>query len=258
MSGNETYIKICDNKERFKRELWAYQNLSERFRAPKLVKYYEEESTNKIVLTKVCGRSLKEIELRKQEILEGCAKLLHLFHTEFNNRDIDKKEIRSDIIYCSDMNGWRRTLINRVDDWIKNVRFFSKTKLIELIESDMLTYCTDGVINVIHADYLLQNIMSSEGGYYLVDFENIFVGDVDYDISKFILVETGVETEEGELFIQAYEKESNRVISRSKLKLYAAIHAIAALSWIDKNGCQDVKYESSVRGYLGTYINKKN
>ncbi|WP_448511918.1 phosphotransferase family protein [Photorhabdus laumondii] len=264
MARMTTFRKKFVNKDRFNRELWAYKHLSYGFNSPQLVRFIDGPVSKELVLTAIDGHSINKIwndtsEYEKTSLLESCAKLLYAFHCEFLEEGCDKRKIRSDVPYCLNMETWKFTLINRLRNWLLDLPLDSYLykRLYYNIVDGISMVCDDGYINVIHADFLLQNVILSKGMLYLVDFESIYVGDVDYDIAKFLLVEIGIESKKAEIFIRSYEKAANRTLSKRKLQLYAAIHAIAALSWIKNNGCKSEAYRVSTSNYLSKYIESR-
>lgn len=223
--------------EKFENETkWLKKLMEFEFSSPKLITSYDNRT---IVMEKIDGKSIKDSEAK--EHLYNIGKLIASLHNipAEHNKYWDKK------IYSlyGDLKDEVKNIMNK-DIFEKSTKFLSKG-------ISELKNCKTAII---HRDVRPENVMYSNGKYYLIDLESLCIGDVEYDFTRMfsLLNEKDMYTyEDFKNFIDGYRSINEIEVSTEKWQLYNKVYSFRIYSKMLLGKInRDEKYEKYLENCL--------
>ena len=177
-------IKVCANLElenEFEREVEFYDKNSSSKHIAKLYKYDNTKSVVPFVyeiLQKINGKSLyyhwyRMDENRREETIKKIVNVLKEIHKK-NNIDYD----------------WLTYIKDQITNCYEKVKhYFSDgdKKVIESSFKEYDKYLSDNQFSLIHNDLHFDNILVENDKLYLIDFNDIMIAPIDYDLRIFYM-----------------------------------------------------------------------
>lgn len=209
------------------------------FCSPKLIGTYNEKIiiTEKIEALAICDENAHE-HLYNIGIL--LAKLHLLPKVDDNWKDFITRE------YV----GFRNLVQGNMDNELYN-------KTIKYLEEE-IEKLGDVELAVIHRDLRPENILYSNGKYYMLDLESMCVGDVDYDFTRMFNLLNQMNTYNYEDFknlVDGYRSIKKIIISKEKWRFYNKLYAFRIYSrMLTGRINRDSEYEK----YLESVLNDEN
>ena len=212
VSGNDEYVfKEMNRPEKFINESKWLKKLNElNFSVPELVGTYK----NSIIITKrIDAEPISDEDAR--EHLFNIGKLIAKLHNLPIKENIDWKEY-----FTNEYSELKHLAAGKIETDIYEVT----TKFIEEhIESLNTTK-----ISIIHRDVRPENVLYSNGNYYLLDFESMAVGDSDYDFTRMFNIFNQKEIyqyDDFKNFMDGYRSVNNIRLSIEKWQIYKIFYA---------------------------------
>ena len=161
-------FKEVKNLEKFKNECeWLKKLNNLKFYTSQIIDTYNDEI---IIMEKIKGIAIKD-EKSNQHLYNIGKLMADLHNISIKQSNIDWKEI---------MISEYRELRNIAKDIMDNKLFEITTKFLE----DRLEKLNVTKLSIIHRDLRPENVIFSNGEYYLVDLESMCIGDRDYDFTR--------------------------------------------------------------------------
>lgn len=227
---NGYIFKKVRSLEKFQNEVqWLKKMKNMKFDIPEIVGSYKDE----IIITKKIEGTVISDE-NAQEHLYNIGKLLAKLHS----LKVDEK------------NDWKTRVILEYTNLkclvqeIMNKDVLSKaTKFIE----KGLEKISDFNLAIIHKDLRPENVILSDGKYYLLDLESMCVGDIDYDFTRIFNLLNQKEIYQYEDFknlMDGYRTIKNIQISEEKWQLYNKFYAFRIYArMLSGKIDRDIEYE---------------
>ena len=209
-------FKKCRYKEKLENEsMWLKKLMDSKYSSPKIIGTYNQEI---IVMEKIEGQAINDNEA-KEHLYKIGELMANLHNIPIESNISWKKNIISEYIELRDS----------VKDIMEKDIFEKITKFLEL----ELEKIKVSKIAIIHKDLRPENIICSNGKYYLLDLENMGVGDIDYDFTRILNLLNEKEIYQYQDFknlIDGYRSINNIKISEEKWKLYNKFYAFRIYS----------------------------
>lgn len=231
---NGYIFKKIRNFKKFENEAeWLKKLKDLNYNVPQIVGTYN----NQILVTKKIEGNVISDDNAKEH-LYNIGKLL----AELHNLPIVESSDWKDFI-MSEYIELRETVKNVMEkDLFKQVTEFIENGLQKSFVSKLV---------VIHRDLRPENVILSDGKYYLLDLESMCVGDVDYDFTRMfnLLNEKNIyQYEDFKNLIDGYRQINNIKISEEKWKLYNKFYAFRIYArMLSGRINRDEKYEEYLK-----------
>ena len=146
--------------------------------------------------------------------------------------------------------GFRNLVQGKMDDELYNkITEYLERKINELGEVDLA---------IIHRDLRPENVLYSDGNYYMLDLESMCVGDIDYDFTRMFNLLNQMNTYNYKDFknlVDGYKSVRDINISVEKWKFYNKLYAFRIYSrMLSGKINRDIKYEK----YLESVLNNES
>lgn len=233
---NGYIFKKMRHNDRLENEMkWLKRLMQSDYNIPKLVGLYD----NIIITEKIDGKTIEDTNAHSH--FYNIGKLIADLHNIPVQEDLDWKEnIKSQ--YMELKNSVENSMENNI---FESVTIFLETGIENLSDSKNV---------IIHSDIRPENIIYSNGDYYLIDLENMNIGDKEYDFTRILNLLNEKEFYNYEDFknlIDGYRSIKNIKLSEEKWQLYNKFYAFRIYSRMlcGKIG-QDDKYEKYLKSIL--------
>ncbi len=212
---NYIFKEVID-LEKFENETkWLKKLMEFEFPSPKFVYAYDNKT---IIMEKIDGNPIKDDEAK--EHLYNIGKLIASLH----NLPVEHNKFWDKTIY---------SLYGELKDEVKNVMdkdIFEKSTNFLAKEIANLKKCKTAII---HRDVRPENVMYSNGKYYLIDLESLCIGDIEYDFTRMFNLFNEKEMytyEDFKNFIDGYKSINELELSADKWQLYNKVYSFRIYS----------------------------
>ena len=227
------FKKIRNLKKIKNEEKWLEKLKNLNYNVPQIVGTYN----NQILVTKKIEGNVISDDNAKEH-LYNIGKLLG----ELHSLKVDEINEWKEFIWSEYTN-----LRDAVKDVMEKDVFDEGTKFIE----NGLEKISKSKLAIIHRDLRPENVILSDGKYYLLDLESMCVGDVDYDFTRMfnLLNEKNIyQYEDFKNLIDGYRQISNIKISEEKWRLYIKFYAFRIYArMLSGRINRDEKYEEYLK-----------
>ena len=227
------FKKIRNLKKIKNEEKWLEKLKNLNYNVPQIVGTYN----NQILVTKKIEGNVISDDNAKEH-LYNIGKLLG----ELHSLKVDEINEWKEFIWSEYTN-----LRDAVKDVMEKDVFDEGTKFIE----NGLEKISKSKLAIIHRDLRPENVILSDGKYYLLDLESMCVGDVDYDFTRMfnLLNEKNIyQYEDFKNLIDGYRQISNIKISEEKWQLYNKFYAFRIYArMLSGRINRDEKYEEYLK-----------
>lgn len=180
-------------------------------------------------------------------LLADFGKTLGQLHASSSIAEVNNEKFwhRTGYTVCS-QHSWIQHLKATLKKWISRIKM--KDANFEALVLGGYEYLVDNIdiihktidLVVLHSDYQFRNVIIKNVNAKwqikaLLDFEHVLAGDAHFDLAKpFLLDLDELSDQEKESFLEGWCTISKMTLDRNKLRFYIIVHAIAAISWVDK------------------------
>ena len=212
---NGYIFKKYRNKASLENEkIWLQKLMDSKYPSPKIKGTYNQEI---IVMEKIEGQSINDNEA-KEHLYKIGELMANLHNIPIESCDW-KKDIRAEYKELRDS---IKDIMEK--DILEKITEFFESKL-EKIKVSRIT--------IIHKDLRPENVICSNGKYYLLDFEIMGIGDADYDFTRILNLLNEKEIYQYQDFknlIDGYRRINDIKISEEKWQLYNKFYAFRIYS----------------------------
>ena len=212
VNGLDKYIfKEILRIEKYNNEVEWLKKLNElNFAVPELVGTYD----NRIVITKkIDAEPISDEDAR--EHLFNIGKIIAKLHNLPIDKSIDWIEY-----FTNEYNELKQLANGKIDADI----YEKTTKFID----ENIINLTNTKISIIHRDVRPENVLHSQGNYYLLDFESMTIGDSDYDFTRMFNLFNQIniyQYDDFKNFMDGYRSVNNVKLSIEKWEIYKKFYA---------------------------------
>lgn len=219
---------------------WLKELMKLNYCTPKLIGTYNE----KIIITEKINAYAINDE-NAHEHLYNIGSLLAKLH----ELPVKEKSDWKDFV-LREYTGFRNLVQGKMDDELYNkITEYLERKINELGEVDLA---------IIHRDLRPENVLYSDGNYYMLDLESMCVGDIDYDFTRMFNLLNQMNTYNYKDFknlVDGYKSVRDINISVEKWKFYNKLYAFRIYSrMLSGKINRDIKYEK----YLESVLNNES
>ena len=230
---NGYIFKEIKDLKKFKNELqWLKKLMDLNYCTPKIIGTYNQKI---IIMEKIKGIAIKDEEAK--EHLYNIGKLMANLHNIPIKQNVNwKKAMMSEYL----------ELKESAKGIMENNIFEISTRFLEQELEKMEVF----KLAVIHRDIRPENVIYSDGKYYLLDLESMCIGDRDYDFTRMLNLLNQKEIYQYEDFknlIDGYRYINDIEISEGKWQLYNKFYAFRIYS---KMLTGKIDRDSEFEGYL--------
>jgi len=237
--GYKNYVfKEILNKSKFENEVkWLKELHNLKFQVPKLIGTYKQ----KIIITeKIDGNAIKDENAHKHLYNIGNM-IANLHNINIKNNDVD----------------WGKNIMTEYNE-LKNI---GKEKVEANIYKQTIEFLDKQLENIkisdiciIHRDIRPENIIYSNGKYYILDFESMCIGDEDYDFTRMLNIfnqKDCYQYKDFEEFINGYKSARRFHYSSNKWKIYSKYYAFRMYTkMLTGSVNRDYEFESYLKNIL--------
>lgn len=219
---------------------WLKELMKLNYCTPKLIGTYNE----KIIITEKINADVINDE-NAHEHLYNIGSLLAKLH----ELPVKEKSDWKDFV-LREYTGFRNLVQGKMDDELYNkITEYLERKINELGDVDLV---------IIHRDLRPENVLYSDGNYYMLDLESMCVGDIDYDFTRMFNLLNQMNTYNYKDFknlVDGYKSVRDINISVEKWKFYNKLYAFRIYSrMLSGKINRDIKYEK----YLESVLNNES
>ena len=226
-------FKEINDLKKFKNESqWLKEFMNLNYCTPKIIGTYNQKI---IIMEKIKGITIKDGEAK--EHLYNIGKLMANLH----NIPIKQKV------------NWKKAMMSEYLELKESAKGLMENNIFEISTGFLeqkLEKINVSKLAVIHRDLRPENIIYSEGKYYLLDLESMCIGDRDYDFTRMLNLLNQKEIYQYEDFknlIDGYRYINDIEISEGKWQLYNRFYAFRIYS---KMLTGKIDRDSEFEGYL--------
>lgn len=139
---------------------------------------------------------------------------------------------------------WKTYLGNAIRKWRSRLQLDGELEARRMQQSseELLAWASSCRVSrdmaILHSDFQFQNIMYDRGSQRItgiLDFEHVLAGDPLFDLAK-PLISDLVNAGSGEFasYLEGWSKVTNTDLNYVELQMYARLHGLAAVAWVDK------------------------
>lgn len=229
------FKQMRDSKKFENESKWLKKLEEANFHSPKIVYTYNQT----IVMRKIVGQHIKDDEAKQH--LYNIGQLIANLHNIPIVSDVSwKQKILSEYIEIRES----------VKDIMPKELFKITTKFLE----QQIEKLTPSKLSIIHKDIRPENIVYSNGKYYLLDLELMDIGDIDYDFTRILNLLNQKSCYKYENFkdlMEGYKSVNNIKISEGKWQLYNKFYAFRIYSrMLSGKINRDSEYEKYLKDIL--------
>ncbi len=209
-------FKEINDLKKFKNESqWLKELMNLNYCTPKIIGTYNQKI---IIMEKIKGNAIKDEEAK--EHLYNIGKLMANLH----NIPIKQKV------------NWKKAMMSEYLELKESAKGLMENNIFEIstgVLEQKLEKINVSKLAVIHRDLRPENIIYSEGKYYLLDLESMCIGDRDYDFTRMLNLLNQKEIYQYEDFknlIDGYRYINDIEISEGKWQLYNRFYAFRIYS----------------------------
>lgn len=237
---NGYIFKEIKDPEKFKNESrWLKELMNLNYCTPKIIGTYNQ----KIIMEKIKGNAIKDEEAKE-----------HLYNIGQLMANLHNIPIKQNV-------NWKKVMMSEYLELKKSAKGIMENNIFETTtvfleqELEKIHVCK---LAIIHRDLRPENVIYSDGKYYLLDLESMCVGDRDYDLTRMLNLLNQKECytyEDFKNLIDGYRSIKDLDISIEKWQLYNRFYAFRIYS---KMLTRTINRNSEFEEYLKNILILKN
>lgn len=213
---NSYVFKEINDSEKFKNELqWLKELMNLNYCTPKIIGTYKQKI---IIMEKIKGNAIKDEEAKE-----------HLYNIGKLMADLHNIPIKQNV-------NWKKMIMLEYLGLRESVKCIMENNIFKIstgfLEQE-LEKINVSKLAIIHRDIRPENVIYSDGKYYLLDLESMCIGDRDYDFTRMLNLLNQKEIYQYEDFknlIDGYRSINNLEMSGEKWQLYNKFYAFRMYS----------------------------
>lgn len=213
---NGYVFKEINDSEKFKNESqWLKELMNLNYCTPKIIGTYKQKI---IIMEKIKGNAIKDEEAKE-----------HLYNIGKLMADLHNIPIKQNV-------NWKKMIMLEYLGLRESVKCIMENNIFKIstgfLEQE-LEKINVSKLAIIHRDIRPENVIYSDGKYYLLDLESMCIGDRDYDFTRILnlLNQKGIyQYEDFKNLIDGYRSINNLEMSGEKWQLYNKFYAFRMYS----------------------------
>lgn len=189
----------------------------------------------------------------KCNVVYECGKLLGKINMSMSENELKESQLWK-YAYAGvekyDDYSWQKFCASQIPGWLKNIRReddLDYDRLANIVINSLENMNGEMNIGLLHRDYGFRNILTNNGSVtHVIDFEFATIGDILFDVSKFIFndLNFNTETELRNYFFKGWSEITKVDTSSDRLWIYLAIQGLGAVQWVDKQKSELARFEN--------------
>lgn len=250
--GNKVAIKIFAMKEAWEREVECYKLLSQKQASvPSIVDEVQIDSCFIMIQEWIDAVALDQVYRslpteKQNQIIRQSGECIAQIHFALSHQEIAKSKFWNRMEFNNfDKYSWNEYIYAQYEKWSNRIKFKDSDHLVGLnriindIGKRIFKLRNPQRITLLHCDFIFRNLLvniETNELEAIIDFENVLIGDPLYDLAKITWVDLNIRKDQQQIsaLISGWEKHSEVSFDNDIFGTYQALHAIAAISWVDK------------------------